>query len=112
MDWAWLIAEDACRRRMARQESVGFVVAVAVLWLPIWEPFLSSDGQVCAVGPCRVRALEGLQWRAYRSLLNTTLTQSPGLDYLFVRDYVRQPLGGPTRLAWRNWVLDGGAETG
>lgn len=100
-DWAWLVAEGAARERMARQTTTGFIAGLAVLWMPVHKTRCTSE-EVATLGPARVPAVAGLQWSAYRALLNTDLAPEPGLDYLFVEEYAR---GGPDRELWRHWVL-------
>lgn len=102
-DWAWLVAEEVARQRIARQATTGFIAALAVVWMPVhMTPSTSED--VATVGPARVASLANMQWTSYRALLNTELAPAAGLDYLFVEEYVR---GGPAgeRELWRHWVL-------
>ncbi len=102
-DWAWLVAEEAARKRMARQAMTGFIAAVAVIWMPVHKTPGTAD-EVATLGPARAPAMASLQWSAYRAMLNTQLAPGPGLDYLFVEEYVRPgPLGD--RDLWRHWVL-------
>lgn len=102
-DWAWLVAEEAARERMARHATTGFIAGLVVLWMPVHRtPDTSED--VATVGPARLPAMGELQWSAYRAMLNTALAPQPGLDYLFVEEYVRRGPAGD-RDVWRHWVL-------
>lgn len=106
-DWVAL-NEESARRRMSRQSKRGFLAAVAVLWLPV-HAAPDADG-VVLLGPSRRPAFRASQWRTYRSMLTETLPQQPGLDYLFVQEYVRGLRAPGGRGSWRHWVLESSSQ--
>lgn len=102
-DWVSL-NEESARRRMTRNSRTGYLAAVAVLWLPV---HVAPDAEgVVVLGPSSRPAFRTSQWRTYRSLLTEALPQQPGLDYLFVQEYVRGLRAPAGRASWRHWVLE------
>lgn len=105
-DWAWIAGAEAGRRHMSRQSRPGVLPAVAVLWMPV-RVVQAADPVVVAVGAPRHPAFHGMHWRLFRSFMVTSLPQRPGLDYLFVKQYVRPPAKlTAKRESWRHWVLE------
>ena len=104
-DWTWVSPEETARRFMAKQVKTGYLVALAVLWLPVLA-VPGTRGKVVALGSSPRKGFDNMQWRVYRSQLEPRLPDQAGLDYLFVQEYVRgSSLSNDGRDSWRHWVL-------
>lgn len=120
-DWIWTGTQvDEALQAVALQTRLGWLVAVAVVWVPV-QPYernaelrsiTPGKPQVPGmpwhrVGPSELLALRGLQWLApYEALQDSRFLLETYEPQLHVQQYVRMPRGrSPGGRSWKQVVL-------
>jgi hypothetical protein len=115
-DWVWTGAHlDKALQAMGLQKSLGWLVAVAVVWVPVQQYEKNKELRSIApdkpqvpgmpwrrVGPATLPALNGLQWLApYYALEDSRFLLEAYEPQLHVQQYVR--ISGGRSAGGRGW---------